>query len=83
MELETMILRRVAGDERLQRLMTGLPEHRASPYDVLPMRQVLAAVLGGLVRGRFGVIPELLSQGKKASEYGRTLEERKGLLEEA
>ena len=80
--IEQLVIGRVARSERLQRIMTRLPEHQCSPYDVLPPSAVMPLVLGAIVRGRFGVIPEFLAQGRQAMAYGRTLRERRELLAE-
>ncbi len=81
-ELEMLIFARVAKDEHLKRLMIRLPEHQCSPYDALPIDAVLAPLLSGVLRGRFGVIKEFLAQGRRISEYKKTLGERTRLLRE-
>lgn len=78
--LQGLVLARVARDESLQRRMTLLPEHAASPFDVLPMRTILSSLARGLLRGRFGVLAELLAQGRIASEYQKELARREELL---
>lgn len=80
--LQSRIFARIGADEHLQQLVTDLPEHRSSPYDVLPFRVVLSALLGGLARGQFGVIPEFLSQGRRISEFKKELAKRQRLLRE-
>lgn len=80
--LEQLVIGKVARSEELQRRMTRLPEHQCSPYDVLPPSAIVPTVLGAVARGRFGVIPEFLAQGRRAMAYGRTLRERRALLAE-
>ena len=63
--------------------MTGLPEHRYSPYDALPMSVVLSGLLQAIVRGHLGAIPEFFAQGRRAMDYQRELKHRKQLLVEA
>lgn len=82
-QLESLIFARVAEDDVLRRSITRLPEHEASPYDVLPMSVVLSSFFGALIRGRFGVIPEFLAQGRRVAEYKKELVKRKRMLEEA
>ena len=82
-QLQVRIFDKVSRDARLKRLMTRLPEHQCSPYDALPISAVLAALLGAVARGRFGVIPEFLAQGRRISEYKKELAKRQRLLEEA
>ena len=81
--LQSIIVRRIASDPTLQKRMTTLPEHRGSPYDALPMSVVLGSLVGALGRGHFGVVPEFLRQGRRASEYQREFKERTRLLAEA
>lgn len=82
-ELETLIMRRVAADEDLQARMTLLPEHRATPYDVLPASAILPVLLRAVLRGRPGVIAEFVAHGRRAAEFRRRLKERRALLSEA
>lgn len=81
--LEPLVARAVASDPDLQRRMTGLLEHRFSPYDVIPAPVALRCALGALARGRVGVVPEVVGQVRATLEYERELEERERLLAEA
>ena len=81
--LQSIIVGRIASDPALQKRMTTLPEHRGSPYDALPMSVVLGSLVGALGRGQFGVVPEFLRQGRRASEYQREFKERTRLLAQA
>lgn len=81
--LETQVIRAVASDPGLQRRMTGLPEHRLSPYEVVPPGVALRCALGELARGRWDVVPELVAQIRDSVTYERELKKRKDLLEEA
>ncbi len=78
-----MVLGKVARSPALRMRMSGLPDRRFTPYDVLPAPVILSCALGALVRGRLGVVPEILAQGRRAREFGRMLRERKRLLAEA
>lgn len=82
-QLQSLVVNKIARDERLQRLMTRLPEHQCSPYDALPVTAILPVLFGAVAKGRFGVIPEFLAQGRRVGEYKRSLRERIHLLEEA
>jgi hypothetical protein len=75
------IYRRVARDPDLARRMTHLPEHRSTPYDLLPAAPVLGALAGCLVRGRFGAIAEFLRQGRRGKAFRREMAKRRKLLE--
>jgi hypothetical protein len=81
--LESLVLERVARDPALQRRMAGLPEHRHTPFDVLPMTVVLRCVVGGLARGKPGVVPELLGQVRRAVRHQRRRKRWEERLEEA
>jgi hypothetical protein len=81
--LEMLVIGTVARSEKLQRMMTRLPEHQCSPYDVLPPSAILPTVLGAVARGRFRVIPEFLAQGRRAMQYRNVLRDRVRLLEHA
>lgn len=81
--LQSVIVKRIASDPVLQQRMTALPEHRGSPYDALPMSVVLGSLVGALGRGQFGVVPEFLRQGRRATEYQREFKARSRLLAEA
>jgi menaquinone-9 beta-reductase len=80
-ELERAAFARIARDERLQRRITGLPEHRCSPYDVLPPAAVASCLAGALLRGRIRVIPDFLAQARRVLEYRRALKARQRLLD--
>jgi hypothetical protein len=70
-------------DMEAARLMTRLPEHRATPYDALPPSKVLPWILKAVASGRFGVIPEFLAFGRRARAYAREMKVRKRLLARA
>jgi len=80
--LQSVIMENLASDPETARLMTKLPEHEATPYDVLPPSKVLPWLLAAVLRGRWGVIPEFLAFGRRAREFNRALGERKRFLAE-
>jgi hypothetical protein len=67
----------------LRARMAATMEHQLSPYETLPVRQVLGWVLGAALRGSFGVVPEFLAIGRRASANVRELQLRRRLLAEA
>lgn len=81
-ELEQIVLARAAERDALKKMLTQLPEHQSSPYDVFPPKVILPCLLGALLRGRFGVIPEFFAQGRRLGEYKRALRARERLLQE-
>jgi hypothetical protein len=44
---------------------------------------ILSAVLGLLLRGRLGVVKEVVAQGRRAGEYKRALKVRERLYRQA
>lgn len=82
-QLQTLVWRYLARDPDGPRLLTKLPEHEATPYDLLPPSKVLPWILKGVARGRLGLIPEFIAFGRRAREFHRALRERKALLEAA
>lgn len=81
--LQAMVVSKVASEPDLQARMTGLPEHKHTPYDVLPMSVILSCLLAGLARGKFQIVPEFLAQGRRAQQYQRVSKRWQRLLAEA
>jgi flavin-dependent dehydrogenase len=81
--LETLLWRHLARDPDAPRLMTKLPEHQATLYDLLPASKVLPWILGAVARGRLGVVPEFLAFGRRARAFRKARREREDLLARA
>ena len=79
-QLETRVIARLAQHAGLCSRIAQLPEHRSSPYDVVPMTAVLATVAGALVRGQFIVVPDLVTQVFRMLRYRKSLRQRMRLL---
>ena len=58
-------------------------EHRLSPYDLVPVPQVLAWTLGGVLRGQPGLVAQLVAKGRGDSAVAKELKARKRFLNEA
>lgn len=82
-EIETILMRRIARDDRLRRRMIGPLEHECSHYDAIPPGAVLPAAVGALLRGRFGVVKEVATQMRRIGAYRRAMKERTALAREA
>lgn len=82
-ELETRVIGRLARSAILRNRLADLPEHRRSPYDVVPPAAALAAIAGALVRGRFGVVGDCAVQVRRTLAYRAALNERLRLLRAA
>lgn len=80
-ELECRVVAHVARRERLRDGLTRLPEHRCSPYDVVPFGAIAACLAQAVARGRFAAAGEFLAQARRMTAYRRALRERTRLLE--
>jgi hypothetical protein len=58
-------------------------EHKLSPLETFPVRQVLGWTLGAALRGSLGVVPQFLAMGRRGSANNRELNLRRRLLAEA
>jgi len=79
-QLETRVIARLARHARLRSRIAQLPEHRSSPYAVVPMTAVLATVAGALLRGQFIAVPDLVTQVFRMLRYRKSLRQRMRLL---
>jgi hypothetical protein len=75
-----VIIDNLSRDPEAARLMTRLPEHRATPYDVLPPSRVLPWLLKAAMRGKLAVIPDFVEFVRRAREFKLELRERNRLL---
>jgi len=83
MKLQQVVFSHVARKPALRARMAATMEHQLPPNETLPVRQVLGWVLGAALRGSFGVVPEFLAIGRRASANVRELQLRRRLLAEA
>ena len=58
-------------------------EHRLSPYDLVPVPQVLTWTLGGVLRGRPGLVAQVVAKARGDGAIATELTARKRLLKEA
>jgi menaquinone-9 beta-reductase len=81
--LQQIIFSHVARTPALQARMAATIDHQLSPDATFSIGQVLGWTLGAALRGSFGVVPEFLAMGRRASATNRELQRRRGLLAEA
>jgi 2-polyprenyl-6-methoxyphenol hydroxylase-like FAD-dependent oxidoreductase len=82
-ELQQVVFSHVAKTPSLQARMAATMEHRLSPLETFPVRQVLWWTLGAAFRGSLGVVPEFIAMGRRGSAVNRELSLRRQLLTEA
>jgi flavin-dependent dehydrogenase len=83
MELQQVVFSHVARAPSLQARMAATMEHKLSPLETFPVRQVLWWTLGAALRASLGVVPEFLAMGRRGSADNRELSLRRQLLVEA
>ncbi len=83
MRLQQVVFSRVAKKPSLRARMAATMEHRLSPMETFPVRQVLWWALGAALRGSPGVVPEFMSMGRRGAVLQRELRMRQRLLAEA
>jgi hypothetical protein len=83
MKLQQVVFSHLARKPALRARMAATMEHQLSPNETLRLPQVLGWVLEAALRGSFGVVPEFLAIGRRASANNRELQLRRRLLAEA
>jgi hypothetical protein len=83
MELQQVVFSHVAKTPSLLARMAATMEHKLSPLETFPVRQVLWWTLGAALRASLGVVPEFLAMGRRGSADNRELSLRRQLLVEA
>jgi flavin-dependent dehydrogenase len=79
-ELETRVIARLARHPKWRSRIARLPEHRSSPYTVVPVPAVVTALAAALVRGRLVVVPDLIMQLSRMLRYRKCIGQRMRLL---
>jgi hypothetical protein len=83
MELQQVVFSHVAKTPSLLARMAATMEHKLSPLETFPVRQVLWWTVGAALRGSLGVVPQFLAMGRRGSANNRELSLRRQLLVEA
>lgn len=79
-ELETRVITRLARHAKWRCRIARLPEHKSSPYAVVPMSAIVATLAAALVRGRLVVVPNLVTQLSRMLRYRKCMGQRMRLL---
>jgi menaquinone-9 beta-reductase len=83
LDLECLVFSRVASrPDLLERLALAM-NHRISPYDTVPLGDVVRWTLSGVLRGRLGLVRDFFAKGRRGAAVGRELSVRRRLLQEA
>jgi hypothetical protein len=65
--LNRLVFERVGQSPKLIELFRHQFEHDMDPFDTVPLSVAIKAMLGGLMRGQFGIVKEFLHEGKRIS----------------
>jgi flavin-dependent dehydrogenase len=76
-----VVIDKVGKDPELGKYIAGEFEFEVNPYELIPVSVVMKAVIGQVARGRLGLLPAFLKQGRRISSVQRELKERQRLLE--
>jgi len=81
-ELDRIIFKKLQKKPNLLSRMADVVEHKISSYDVVPPPLIIRTVLKSLLRGKWQVLPEFLTTGRRSGELKRELGKRRKLLED-
>jgi menaquinone-9 beta-reductase len=81
--LQQVVFARAAKAPALRARLAATIEHRLSPTETFPVRDVLWWALAAALRGSSGVLPQFIARGKRGSAIDRELRLRRRLLAEA
>jgi 2-polyprenyl-6-methoxyphenol hydroxylase-like FAD-dependent oxidoreductase len=65
--LNRLIFEHIGKSPKLMELFRHQFEHDMDPFDTVPLSVAIKAMLGGLMRGQFGIVKEFLHEGKRIS----------------
>jgi 2-polyprenyl-6-methoxyphenol hydroxylase-like FAD-dependent oxidoreductase len=82
-KLQQVVFSHVARIPALRERMAATMEHKLSPSETFSAGQVLRWAVAGACAGSFGVLPEFVAMGRRASAINRELDLRRRLLAEA
>jgi menaquinone-9 beta-reductase len=82
-QLQQVVFARAAKAPALRARLAATIEHRLSPTETFPARDVLWWALAAALRGSPGVLPQFIARGKHESAIDRELRLRRRLLAEA
>ncbi len=82
-ELQRVFFSALARQPALMARMVAVIDRQLSPFEALPVPQVLSCITAAALRGRWRVIPEILGMGRRALAADREMRLRCELLAEA
>jgi flavin-dependent dehydrogenase len=82
-KLQQVVFSHVARTPALRARMAATMEHKLSPSETFSVGQVLRWAVAAACAGSFGVLPEFVAMGRRASAINRELDLRRRLLAEA
>jgi flavin-dependent dehydrogenase len=82
LQMQVEMFQQVGARPDLRQAMARVMEHELSPYEMIPPLQLVKWTMSAALHGKFAVVPEFLSMGKRATAIGRELQHRKQLLKE-
>ncbi len=83
LDLLELVFTRLEKTPALKSRMAAVVEHRLSPYEAIPIPQMLLWALDAAARGRWGIIGELLDAGRRATAAHREMRVRAQMLADA
>ena len=83
LDLQALVFSRVATRPDLRAQLARAMHHQISPYDAFPVSAIIRWMLGGVLRGRFGLLRDFVTLARRGAFVARELKQRRALLQEA
>ena len=81
--LQELVFSRVASRLDLRERLALVVDHQLSPYDAFPLSDIVRWTLGGVLRGRIGLLRDFMRMGRRGASVARELAVRRALLQQA
>jgi flavin-dependent dehydrogenase len=79
-KLDGMVMRRAATEAALHQRFVQMLCHECSPFEVVPRTRLFSWLCRELLRGRLGLVSEMIQRGRWLAQFERVLAERRALL---
>lgn len=83
LDLQRLVFSHAASRQDLRERLARVVDHKLSPYDAFPLSDIVRCTLGGVLRGRLGLLRDFLTMGRRGASITRELELRRALLQQA
>ena len=83
LNLQCLVFSHVASRPDLIARLAGVVDHKVSPYEAFPIGDIIRWTLGGVLRGRPGLLLDFLAMGRRGASVTRELSSRRALLRHA